>query len=120
MARLESMEGEILSKVVREVSPIRYETNKKKNKLLDGTFHVQIIGSALKYIDLIIVSSLRQVEQINLLVDKGSPFVLLHFDKRYTAHIDKELDWKRLNFSSGNVDKSYYETKATLIIKEEG
>jgi hypothetical protein len=119
MIRLETTNGEVLSKILKEVSPMRYRTNRQVNRLLDGTYHVQIIGSPLRSMDGTIISSYNQVEKLNELIDRGTPMVLLFEDKKYLVYIDEPVDWKRINFAHGNKDKSYFEGKIQMIIKEE-
>lgn len=119
MIKLETTNGEVLSKILKEVSPMKYRTNKQVNRLLDGTYHVQIIGSPLRSMDGIIISSYNQVEKLNELIDRGTPIVLLFEDKKYLVYIDEPVDWKRINFAHGNKDKSYFEGKMQMIVKEE-
>ena len=119
MIKLETTNGEVLSKILKEVSPMKYRTNKQVNRLLDGTYHVQIIGSPLRSMDGTIISSYNQVEKLNELIDRGTPMVLLFEDKKYLVYIDEPVDWKRINFAHGNKDKSYFEGKMQMIIKEE-
>ena len=119
MIKLETTNGEVLSKILKEVSPMRYRTNRQVNRLLDGTYHVQIIGSPLRSMDGTIISSYNQVEKLNELIDRGTPMVLLFEDKKYLVYIDEPVDWKRINFAHGNKDKSYFEGKIQMIIKEE-
>ena len=119
MIKLETTNGEVLSKILKEVSPMRYRTNRQVNRLLDGTYHVQIIGSPLRSMDGTIISSYNQVEKLNELIDRGAPMVLLFEDKKYLVYIDEPVDWKRINFAHGNKDKSYFEGKMQMIVKEE-
>ena len=98
---------------------MKYRTNKQVNRLLDGTYHVQIIGSPLRSMDGTIISSYNQVEKLNELIDRGTPMVLLFEDKKYLVYIDEPVDWKRINFAHGNKDKSYFEGKIQMIVKEE-
>jgi hypothetical protein len=119
MIKLETTNGEVLSKILKEVSPMKYRTNKQVNRLLDGTYHVQIIGSPLRSMDGTIISSYNQVEKLNELIDRGAPMVLLFEDKKYLVYIDEPVDWKRINFAHGNKDKSYFEGKMQMIVKEE-
>lgn len=119
MIKLETTNGEVLSKILKEVSPMRYRTNRQVNRLLDGTYHVQIIGSPLRSMDGTIISSYNQVEKLNELIDRGTPMVLLFEDKKYLVYIDEPVDWKRINFAHGNKDKSYFEGKMQMIVKEE-
>lgn len=119
MIRLETSSGEVLSKILREVSPITYTSNKQVNKLLDGSYHVQIIGSPLKSMDGTIISSHNQAEKLNELIDQGTSLVLVFLDKKYLVYIDENIPWKRINFAHGNKDKSFFEGNLKMIIKEE-
>ena len=72
MKNLQTTDGILLSKILKEVSPIIYESNRQVNKLLDGSYHVQIIGEPLKRKEAVIISTYNQVEKLNRLIDKGS------------------------------------------------
>jgi hypothetical protein len=119
MIRLETSNGEVLSKILKEVSPIKCASNKQVNRLLDGTYHVQIIGSPIKSIEGTIISSHKQADKLNELIDQGSPLVLIFLDKKYLIYIDEPIQWKRINFAHGDKDKSYFEGMLLMIIKEE-
>lgn len=119
MTRLETTRGEVLSKILKEVSPIIYTSNKQVNKLLDGTYHVQIIGSPSKGMKATIISSYNQADKLNELIDQGTPLVFLFLDKKYLVYIDEPIAWKRINFAHGDLDKSNFEGKLSIHIKEE-
>ncbi len=119
MVRLESIEGENLSRVLREVSPMKYQSNKQVNKLLDGTYHVQIIGEPMKTIDAVVIASFIQAERLNFQIDQGSPLVLFLYNKKYLIYINEAIDWKKLNYGNGDPSKSFCEGKFSMNIKEE-
>ncbi len=119
MIRLETSNGEVLSRILKEVSPIKCASNKQVNRLLDGTYHVQIIGSPLKSMEGTIISSHKQADKLNELIDQGTPLVLVFLDKKYLIYIDEPIQWKRINFAHGDKDKSYFEGMLLMIIKEE-
>ena len=119
MTKLETMQGVLLSKILKNVSPIKYTSNRQVNKLLDGTYHVQIIGEPLKTIDAVIISNFIQAERLSYLTDRGEEFLFYHLGKKYLVHIDNPIKWVRLNYSKGNGDKSFYEGKLDMVIKEE-
>lgn len=77
MIKLETLGGESLTRILKEVSPIRYVSNKQVNRLLDGSYHVQIMGSPLKIIEGTLISSYNQADKLNWLVDRGTPLLLL-------------------------------------------
>jgi len=119
MIRLETSTGEILSRILKEISPIEYSSNRQVNRLLDGSYHVQIVGSALKSMEGTIVSTFNQAEKLNSLIDLGTPLVLIFLDKKYLVYADDKIAWKRINFAHGNKDKSLFEGKVRMILKEE-
>ena len=119
MIRLETSTGEILSRILKEISPIEYSSNRQVNRLLDGSYHVQIVGSALKSMEGTIVSTFNQAEKLNRLIDLGTPLVLIFLDKKYLVYADDKIAWKRINFAHGNKDKSLFEGKLRMILKEE-
>ena len=119
MIRLETSTGEVLSRILKEISPIEYSSNRQVNRLLDGSYHVQIVGSALKSMEGTIVSTFNQAEKLNSLIDLGTPLVLIFLDKKYLVYSDDKIAWKRINFAHGNKDKSLFEGKVRMILKEE-
>jgi len=119
MIRLETSTGEVLSRILKEISPIEYSSNRQVNRLLDGSYHVQIVGSALKSMEGTIVSTFSQAEKLNSLIDLGTPLVLIFLDKKYLVYAEDKIAWKRINFANGNKDKSLFEGKLRMILKEE-
>lgn len=119
MIRLETSTGEVLSRILKELTPIEYLSNRQVNRLLDGSYHVQIIGSPLKSIEGTIVSTFNQAETLNNLIDQGSSLVLTFPGKRYLVFVDETIAWKRINFALGNRDKSLFEGKLKMILGEE-
>lgn len=119
MIRLETSSGEVLSRILKEVSPIIYTSNKQVNKLLDGSYHVQIIGSPLRSTEGIIIASFNQADKLNQLIDQGSPLVFVFLNKKYIVYIEEAIQWKRVSFAHGNMDKSFFEGNVQMIIKEE-
>mgnify|MGYP000232609439 CR=1 FL=1 len=119
MIRLETSAGIVLSKILKDVSPIGYSSNKQVNRLLDGSYHVQIVGSPLRSMEGTIVSTFNQAEMLNSLVDQGTPLRLIFLDKKYMVYIDESISWERINFAHGDRDKSLVQGKLKMIIKEE-
>ena len=118
MIRLETSSGEILSKILKEVSPMKSSSNKQVNRLLDGSYHVQIIGNPMQSMEGTIVSTFNQAEKLNLLTDIGTPLVLTFMDNKYQVYVDEAIKWKRISYANGNKDKSLYEGKLIMILRE--
>lgn len=119
MIRLETSTGEILSRILKELSPIEYSSNRQVNRLLDGSYHIQIIGSPLKSIEGTIVSTFNQAETLNNMIDQGTSLLLTFSGKKYLVYVDETIAWKRINFAQGNKDKSLFEGKLKMILIEE-
>lgn len=119
MIQLETSTGEVLSRILKELSPIEYSSNRSVNRLLDGSYHVQIIGSPLESMEGDIVSTFNQAEQLNFLIDQGALMVLVFLDKKYLVHVDESIAWRRVSFAQGNMDKSLFEGTLKMIIQEE-
>jgi len=119
MTRLETSTGEVLSRILKELSPIEYASNKQVNRLLDGSYHVQIIGDPLKSIEGTIISTFNQAEKLNNLADLGAPLALIFLDKRYLVYVDQGVVWKRISYAHGNKDRSLFEGKVKMVLKEE-
>ena len=119
MIRLETTDGVVLTRIMKEISPISYSSNKQVNRLLDGTYHVQVIGKPLKRIEGIIISSHVQAEKINEYIDQGTLLYFMFLDKKYLVYIEEPINWTIINFAHGNKNKSYFEGHTLMIIKEE-
>lgn len=119
MIRLETTTGIVLSRILKEVSPMEYSSNKQVNRLLDGSYHVQIIGSPLRSMKGTIISTFNQAEMLNNLTDQGAPLLFTFLDKKYLIYVEANIDWKRISFAHGNKDRSLFEGKILMNIKEE-
>ena len=119
MIQLETSTGEALSRILKELSPIMYSSNRQVNRLLDGSYHLQIIGSPMKSIEATIVSTFNQAETLNSLVDQGTPLVLTFPGKKYLIYVEEAITWKRINHAYGNRDKSLFEGKLKMILDED-
>ncbi len=116
MIKIETLEGEVLSKICKEVSPLKYESIVKTNKLLDGSYHIQTIGEPLKYIEFIVIANQQQIEKINLMETMGEPLKLVEYERILVGLIAGKVDWRRL--TAGYIDRTgrLYEGNIKLII----
>lgn len=119
MIRIEDLKGEILSKICKEVSPPKYEGIQKKNKLLDGSYHIQIIGEPLKYIEFTVIANQYQIETIDLIETVGELIKLIEHDRIYIGLIDGRIDWTRITQGYKDRSRRLYEGKIKIYIKEE-
>lgn len=115
MIRIETLDGQVLSKICKEVSPIKYESIVKKNKLLDGSYHIQIIGDPTKYVEFNIIANELQVEKINLMETLGNPIVLIDNDREFIGLIDNKIDWNRITIGYIDRNKRLYEANIKII-----
>jgi hypothetical protein len=118
MIIIESLEGELLSKICKEVSPIKYESIVKKNKLLNGSYHIQTIGEPLKYIEFIVIANQVQVEKIDLMETVGEQIKLIENERTFIGLIDSQIDWRRLTVGYADRKRRLYEANIKIIISE--
>ncbi|WP_350342342.1 hypothetical protein PRVXT_001570 [Proteinivorax tanatarense] len=118
--RIENMENTRLSEIVKEVSPIRYQTVKITNQLLDGSFHTQIIGNPQKSINFKVIANQNQVEMIDVLEAKGEYIKLIEYDRSYVGAIDSAIAWSRITVGFKNRNKRLFRGDVNLKITDEG
>ena len=116
MIRIETLDGLILSKVCKEVSPLKYENIFTNNKLLDGSDHIQVIGPPSEFIEFIVIANESQVEKINLIEAIGEPIKLIENDREFLGLIDSAIDWNRLTVGYKDREKRLYEGNIKLVL----
>lgn len=102
------------------MSPIMYDSIKVKNKLIDGSYHTQIIGNPVKYFTFEILANQIQVDVINLAVSKGELLKLIIDDKYYIGMIEEIEEWTLLALNRNDKTKTIYATTVRFNISQEG
>lgn len=115
--RLEDLFENILSIAIYDLIP-SLSGHQVKNKLLDGTMHIQTIGNPIKYIKFRCVSDHYSMEQINLMEYQGQPVKIFFDDMYYIGMIDKLSEWQEQLF--GEKDTRLYTANIVVAISEEG
>lgn len=115
MIKLTNIENTNLSSGIRSLSPIQYDSIQVKNRLLDGSYHVQSIGTPARYLTFEILATFGQVDMINTAESIGESLKLIADDKVYIGLISKEPNWKRFT-----KDSDYYVTSLKFNIQSEG
>lgn len=92
------------------------EIIKIKNKLLDGTYHIQSIGSALTIIGITCYVKKTNKEKIDDLYINDEPVKLTKEGKYYIGLISDKPVWSV--FTKGTY--GLYETKFKIAVSEEG
>ncbi|QGT99497.1 hypothetical protein SYNTR_0904 [Candidatus Syntrophocurvum alkaliphilum] len=118
--RIENINQERLSEIVKHVSPIQYKSIKIRNQLLDGSYHTQIIGEPLKSINFKVIANQDQVEKINRLETNGENIKLIEYDRTYIGEIGNPISWERLTIGYKERNRRLYEGDCILNIVEEG
>lgn len=119
MTKIESMEGELLSHICKDISPVKYESIVIKNKLLSGKYHIQIIGTPVKYIEFTISSNETQVNKINMLQSEAEYLKLTGYNSIFIGTIDEVISWERFTIGYSNRDRILYEGRALMLIHSE-
>ncbi len=120
MILLQNLDSNKLSYGIRNLSPMMYDTIKVKNKLIDGSYHVQVVGSPVKYYTFEILANQIQVDVINLAVSKGELLKLIIDEKYYIGMIDGIDEWTGLVYRQQDKANTIYSAKLRLNISEEG
>lgn len=120
MILLQNLDNEKLSYGIRSLSPMMYDVIKVKNKLIDGSYHVQIIGSPVKYYTFEILANQIQVDVINLAVSKGELLKLIIEEKYYIGMIEESEEWTLLALNRNDKTKTIYSAKLQLNVSQEG
>lgn len=87
-----------ISRLVRNVSPLKQTSNQIINNLLDGSRFVQTIGNPSQHITFEVACTREQTENINAIQASGGVFTLFDEGKEYTGFIAEPVDWRRQIF----------------------
>ncbi len=120
MIRLINLQDKTLSRGIRSLSPMQYDTIQIKNRLLDGSYHVQMIGEPAKSFTFEILSNQDQVNKINIAESIGENLRLIIDDKAYIGLIDKALNWKRVILRYKDENSTYHTASIKFNIQSEG
>ena len=91
---------------------------KVKNRLLDGTYHIQSIGAASKNINITCYTSEAAKAVIDEAYIENIPVKLTRDGNYYTGLIIDAPTWQR--FSKGSADTRLYTAKFTINVQSEG
>ena len=107
--------------ITREISEslISFRSNKITNTLLDGTYHVQSIGTPLKVIDITCVVNENGKSIIDAAHNEDRPIKLNWYGKYYIGIMDATTP-KWSYFVKGPQNKRMYSASFTLIVDQEG
>lgn len=119
MIKLYDLSNKELSKGIKNLSPILYESIQIENDLLDGSQHIQTIGTPRKYKTFEILANQNQVDDINSAVSIGQPLKLI-VDNKYYVGFCKTSDWQRLTKRYVNETDRYYTNSIKFTISSEG
>jgi len=112
MSTLTNSSSVAISSYVTQVIP-SYETIKVENRCLDGTFHIQTIGTPARICTVEFIC----LEAGKILVDtaegSGESLTITGASKYYTGAIRKAPDWNR-------VAPGLYKTTIILLVSAEG
>lgn len=120
MIFLEDLNNTKLSYGIRDLSPLQYDSIQVKNKLLDGSYHIQNIGEPMRYFTFEVLANHIQVDLINLIESRGEPLRLVIDDKFYMGLLDEVPDWTRLVLRRNDPLNTFYSAKLRLNVSEEG
>lgn len=92
--------------------------NRIQRTLLDGTIHVQTIGTSMKEIKLVAYVRESEVDTFNDLYFSGAPIKIYYDNKVYTGTIIEEPSWEIT--VNGELDERMLSTELKIHVKTEG
>ncbi|NDL68015.1 hypothetical protein [Anaerotalea alkaliphila] len=116
MTKIEALDGTILSLICKEITPVKYDATTIKTKLLDGSYHVQTIGTPARYVEFTVQVNPTQADSINLMQSQGETVKLTGYDETFYGKIDEPAAWERITIGYSNRSRVVYEARLKLII----
>lgn len=93
----------------------KQETTEVKNRLLDGSWHIQTVGDPAKSYELEFVVYATAQETIDGYAADKTPLRLHRHGKNYIGIIDGNPDWEQL-IGSTDPAKAKYKCKIVLLV----
>lgn len=120
MIQLRNSSGDPLSLAIKNLSPEKREGQVVKNRLIDGTYHVQSIGTPARSRDFKILANENQVDEINNAEAIGNLLTLEIDGIIYNGFVDSQPSWERFTMRHITPDKRLYTTDLTINIVSGG
>lgn len=114
MIELRATNGQVLSLAIRNLSPEKLEGQVVKNRLIDGSYHIQTIGEPSKTREFEILANETQVEKINRAEATGEEIVLQIDETIHRGLIGELPVWTRLTLRHNDPGERRY-TSALII-----
>ncbi len=111
MAVLYNHSDNIITDRVTSVIP-GYDTIKTTNRLLDGSWHTQVIGTGARFVNVRLLCNLTAKNTIDTAEATGAPVKVVGDDMYYKGIIRDAPSW--------NKQYPVYETEIVLMVEEEG
>lgn len=113
MVGLYTTDGVIITRTIKAIIP-GYDTIKVINRLLDGSFHVQVIGQGARIVNLATVSADDTAKDtIDSAESLATPVKVVKDSKYYIGIIQDAPKWTQRA-------RGVYQTNLTLLVSEEG
>lgn len=117
MNKLLDVNNELITNLIAEAYPT-YDGIKIRNKLLDGSYHIQSIGDPLKKMNI----KCNVKEQGKIMIDESynmdKPIRLEWYDKFYIGLIEEYPEWEII--VKGRDNKRIYIATLIIAVTEEG
>jgi len=113
ITKLYDIEDVLISDLVNSAI-LNLEVTHIKNKLLDGTYHVQTIGDSIDVIDVTVYVNQLNKTKIDYLYKTATPVKLVKEDKWYKGIISDLGSWEVF------VKRQLYEGSFKLYVSESG
>jgi|GEM_PF-2396597 len=119
MNQLMTLEGGVLTRIIEDASLVELDSIQIKNRLLDGTFHVQTIGDPQKSVSVSAYVNGIQAKLINQYQASGQSLRLIIDEEVHTGFIDEPITWGRKTPKRSSETMWYYGTFRFVIVGTE-
>lgn len=117
MISLYHSSDKVINSIVNKALP-HLDSIRITNRLLDGTYHVQTIGNAVKMIDVICYVNEYSKEIIDSIAVTGGPIKIVKDDRYYKGVIMESPKCEQI--AGGSREKRRYQCTFTIAVSEEG
>ena len=110
-----NLENELITDIV-DSAILNPETIQIKNKLLDGTYHIQTIGIPIIKIDILCYVDRFNKPILDSMYSIGEPIKLILNGKYYIGVIHEKSEWEIF----ARVKNGLYEAQLEMVVDTEG
>jgi hypothetical protein len=111
--KIEDSQGIEICDVITDLFP-SYDTLKVKNRLLDGSYHIQTVGSKILTVSFNCACQHEGMMRLNQIEADSEPITVYYDDDTYTGLIDQISEWDEAVL--GEKADRYYTARLRVVV----